>query len=741
LKEVISLNRLKFIPSGIVLLWCVAAGIANAQTPANVTAIGGNGQVICNVCTAFPTMFAQVTDASGNPVPGAIVTWTVTAGLGQLGAGSQTVTDTTGVATNSYFGANLGLINLGPRPFFQNTIVASAGTGSATFYLTQQLPNPFNSSIASIQAYDASISPNFAPAQPLTTGTTLSGQVGASWNPPIKVVVVDSSQLPVPNVAVNIYNLQPATTGPALQCGGANAVNGTVLSDASGLAVCQPVFGGTPGNGQFDVLVGAVQSNAGDPNNVPQAVGGWVGLYLNVTPGAPAGFTLVSGNNQSAQAGTAFASPLVVKVLSSANTPLAGQTVTWSVSPAGAATLAGGASTTTDINGQTTNSVTLSAAASGTVTVTAKVANTSLPPLPFTLTAVPNVVVSSIQIVSGNSQAAIVGTQFGSPLKVQVSTNGSPAGIAVQFSVSPSGAATLSSNTATTASDGTAQVTATAGNTAGPVTVTATAGGSSVSFSLTISPPGPALTATSFYNGADLQPGAIAPCGVAAVIAPGVAPGVQNAILPSSIIGPPPTILGGTQVLVNNVASPLLAMGMNSTGQQQATFQVPCETTPGSSVPITVNVGAGTATVNAAVQTAAPGIFTTLLSDGFNHAVIVRPDGTFATIQNPARKGEQVVAFVTGLGPSSPMVGTGALPQPGVITTPQYSLLVGMAGGGVPLISTQLSPDRVGVWVLTFQIPTGIQTNASGLATFSISVVPSGATTPISSSTTNFPVQ
>ena len=53
----------------------------------------------------------------------------------------------------------------------------------------------------------------------------------------------------------------------------------------------------------------------------------------------------------------------------------------------------------------------------------------------------------------------------------------------------------------------------------------------------------------------------------------------------------------------------------------------------------------------------------------------------------------------------------------------------------------QLTPDRVGVWALTFQIPAGIQTDANGLATFSVSVIPTGSSAPISSATTSIPVQ
>jgi uncharacterized protein (TIGR03437 family) len=413
--------------------------------------------------------------------------------------------------------------------------------------------------------------------------------------------------------------------------------------------------------------------------------------------------------------------------------------VNWSVTPAGAATL-GSASTTTDGNGNASTTVTFASTASGAVKITATLAGSSLTPIVFTLNAIPNLNITGLQIVSGNNQAAIIGSAFPTPLKVQLTaSNGTPSGVPVTFSVSPAGALTLSSTTATTDSTGSAQVTATAGNTAGAATVTATSSGHTATFSLTISPPGPSLNTTSFVNGADLQRGALSPCGIGAVIASGVAPGVQNVILPSSAIGPLPTTLNGTQVLVNGTAAPIAGLGIGPTGQQQVTFQVPCETTTGSSVPFTVNVGAGTASISIPVQAAAPGVFTTLLSDNNLHAVVIRPDGSFATLQNPARRGETVTAYVTGVGPSSPAVATGALPPPGISAIPQYQLVIGLAGGGVPLVSAILSPDRVGVWAINFQIPSGVSTGNS--VPFSISVIPTGASAPISSGTTSIPIQ
>jgi uncharacterized protein (TIGR03437 family) len=158
---------------------------------------------------------------------------------------------------------------------------------------------------------------------------------------------------------------------------------------------------------------------------------------------------------------------------------------------------------------------------------------------------------------------------------------------------------------------------------------------------------------------------------------------------------------------------------------------------PGSSVPVVVNAAGASGSVNIPIQAVSPGIFTQTL-EGVTRAVVIRPEGSFVTSTNPARRGENLTALVTGIGPSIPVVGTNSVAAPGSITAPQGTVVVGMAGRGVPLISAQMSPDQVGVWLVQFTVPADIGT---GNQSFSISVVPTGSSTPISSGSGLIPVQ
>ncbi len=350
---------------------------------------------------------------------------------------------------------------------------------------------------------------------------------------------------------------------------------------------------------------------------------------------------------------------------------------------------------------------------------------------------------SGLQIVSGNNQTALVNAVFALPLVVQVNgSNGQPAAnVGVQFSVT--GPASLSSSTVNTDSNGRAQVSVQGGATAGSVTVTVTVSSFTQTFSLTVMPPGPTLAASNFYNGADFQAGSISPCSIATIIAPGLAPGIQGVVTPGSLFGPLPYLLASDAVSFNGTSAPIFNVA-NVSGQQQITVQVPCEVAPAASVPVTVTVGsAPPATVNVPVLAASPGIFQTTMSDGVLRAVIVRPDGSFVSLANPARRGEVVRAYATGLGVTSPTVGTNATAIPGADAVVQGIVVMGVTntagqGEGVRVSSARIAPDLIGVFEIPFEVPSDAATGNN--VSFSIGVIPAGSSTPIYSATAKIPI-
>jgi len=342
----------------------------------------------------------------------------------------------------------------------------------------------------------------------------------------------------------------------------------------------------------------------------------------------------------------------------------------------------------------------------------------------FTVNA-PTVVISGLNKISGDGQDAAQNTAFTAPLVVQAVSNGAPvAGVPVSFTVT--GSATLSGSSATTNAQGQASVTATAGPTVGPVTVVASAGTFSATFNLTVRPPGPAFTSDSFYNGASLERGSISPCAVATIIAAGLAPGIQGVVTPGQVFGPLPYLLAGDTVKFGDRSAPLFSVA-NVNGQESITVQVPCEITAGQSQ-VTITVGGGSKTGTVTVRSGGPGIFETLMSDNTRRAVLVRPDGSFVDVNNPARRGEIIRLYATGLGQTSALVTTNSVPIPGTDVTIAGSVIVGVNNTGVRVVSARLAPDLIGVAEVAFEVPADAPTGNNIVLSVAVNPVDGSAT-------------
>jgi uncharacterized protein (TIGR03437 family) len=346
------------------------------------------------------------------------------------------------------------------------------------------------------------------------------------------------------------------------------------------------------------------------------------------------------------------------------------------------------------------------------VTVTATAGSFSVP---FTVTI--NNQITNLTLVSGNSQSAAENAAFAAPLVVQVSTStGQSAGAPVQFTVTGgSGTLNPANGSTVTGANGQAQVTVTAGSAAGTLTITATSAAFSVPFTLTVIPPGPSISGASFLNGAGFYASnaaatqtALSPCSIGTL--------VNGAPLSAANLPAQPYMFAASAQQPSNVsisftgsptpAAPILNIANAASGQQLITFQVPCDA-PYASYNVAVSVNGGTATVPAVpVRPAAPGIFEVPYSDGKRRAVLVRPDGSFVSLANPARQGEIVRMYVTGAGPVQPALATDSVPVTGVDSLATGTVIVGVNNAGVHLILTRASPNLIGVYEISFQVPT-----------------------------------
>jgi uncharacterized protein (TIGR03437 family) len=645
---------------------------------AGIKIVSGNGQALPEQFPTTQPLTVLVTDANGNPAANVPVKFEITQGTGTLlGGTSGTVnTDNNGIAAAPFLASSTG-----GASFVQTTINASTSAGSVNFTLTttlNTLPNggPAAPPVVILLAPDFATNPQ----------RLIKGGAGQIIPGGVKAQVVASSGpqagQPIPNIGITLGPIagDDPTKVPSATC--ANQA----LSDASGIASCDVLLGNVQGIGQVNVNVGGLV-------NAPP-------ILVQITTGAPSKLTKVSGDAQSGRQNQTLPQALRIHLTDASGNSLPNIPLTWTVTQ-GSATLSA-TSATTDASGNGSATVTLgSTLGAVSIKVTAG-SGTSAPTATFTATVANSI--GGVALVSGNNQSAVTGASFAQQLVVLVTdTNGQPlAGVPVSFTVS-SGSASVSQASVTTDSAGHAAVTATAGANAGPIVISAAAGSSSASFALTSRLPGPAVTASSFANAASGAAG-LTPCGIAIASAPGLVPGTQGTVLANNFVGPLPTTLGGVSLTVNGVAAPIFWVTSGAVA-----FQTPCETQPGTaSVVFTVN-GSSTSVSGVPVAALQPGIFE-YVQNGRRYAVLLHDNGSPVTPDNPARRGEALKMFATGLGSITTATATGRAGVGG--QTVDAPVTVGVNNAGVRVISTEYLPGEVGIYVVTFEVPADTQPGA-----------------------------
>lgn len=834
-------NMRTLLFSGLMVA-SVGAHLMSAQTSAvaSLTVQSGNGQVLCLLlsCTlqAWQPISVLATDVHGNPVAGATVTWTVTGGQIDLGS-TTSVTGLNGIATQTLtLPPGTSIFEFGSTDYLVATIQASSNNSSVTFTETDSLLS------ATSQTTGVQVSTPTFGGQALST-VTFNANAGSTLTTPIQVQVTGLNGLSlsdtVPNVSVRIVNEQSSPTLTCASQGGypyPGADPGSVLTNSQGIADCYPVFTGS-GSGTFYLIVGGVAASdittAYYLETFPVPPAG--GYPFTSVPGTPAVFQIVSGNNQVGSIGQQL-NPLVAKLIDAAGNPVQGQTVIWTVVPAGAVALTNG-NTVTDNNGEVSQTVTLDLLASAGCTITValqsnpsisatfqetvqgtltamnkisgdrqtaqvatafaaplvvQVVNASGPvqnyPVQFqasgvilsattagtnangyasvnatagtiagtatvkavagALTQTFNLTITTtptgptpngLVIVSGSNQSAQLGAEFSQPLVVQVNSSSGPvSGYTVNFSTS--GPVTISTTSGTTNSSGQVSVNATAGSASGSATVTASISGYQATFNLTVAPLGPQITASSFLNAASRQVGALSPCSLAIISAPGLTPDGTADYTLAPITGRYPKTVNHLTVTFGGIPAPIASVAMGATNPE-ITLQVPCEVVPASSVPVVVNVnGGGTATANIPISAVSPGIFQQVMSDGVSRAVAVRSDGTFADIggtdsydpDNPVRLNEVVRFYVTGLGVTLPVSVTDTLEDPNsyiynVQNNVIGTLQAGFPGTGILLqnVTAHQAPGLIGVYEVQAAVPLNAPTNNN--VPFYIAITPAGS--------------
>ena len=210
-----------------------------AGAPATVQIKQGNNQTGNPGQTLPLALLVHVTDSGGNTVTGAAVTWQVlTAGAVTL-SNVVSVTDSNGNASAL---ATLGTIGGAAQ------VMATAGTASATFNLTINIP--------------------FTGILKLS-GDQQSAQIDTAFASPLTVAVVNSAGSGVAGVQVNFQ----------VTSGAATLTPSSAITDSTGQASTTVTAGGTPGT----ITVSATSSSFS------------VSFTLTAQPKGPANISIVNG--------------------------------------------------------------------------------------------------------------------------------------------------------------------------------------------------------------------------------------------------------------------------------------------------------------------------------------------------------------------------------------------------------------------------------------------------------------
>ena len=208
-------------------------------------------------------------------------------------------------------------------------------------------------------------------------------------------------------------------------------------------------------------------------------------------------------------------------------------------------------------------------------------------------------------------------------------------------------------------------------------------------------------TITAVVNGASFKGGGIVPGEIAVVFGTNLtaSTGVNTA---SSV--PLPTQFLNVSVAVNDPLVPILAVA-NVNGQQQINFQVPWELANGLNATVAVtNNGSTGASITVPVLAAQPGIFN-YSAAGETFGAILHADFQLADTGHPAKPGETVLMYCTGLGAvkSPPADGTPGRGQP-TMTMPTVTV-----GGTRAVVSfSGLAPGFVGLYQVNVEVPAGL---------------------------------
>lgn len=170
------------------------------------------------------------------------------------------------------------------------------------------------------------------------------------------------------------------------------------------------------------------------------------------------------------------------------------------------------------------------------------------------------------------------------------------------------------------------------------------------------------------------------------------------------------TTLGGVQVLINGTAVPIF-----SVTPTQVSAMVPYGISGATASVVVSNAGKLSNTVTVPVAATSPGIFT-MTSDGLGSGAVLHADYSLVSSTNPARHGETVQVFLTGLGAVNPAVAAGTAAPTNPLSFVTGPVAVYISGLPATITYQGLAPSLTALYQLNFTIPMAASAGSVPLA-------------------------
>lgn len=213
-------------------------------------------------------------------------------------------------------------------------------------------------------------------------------------------------------------------------------------------------------------------------------------------------------------------------------------------------------------------------------------------------------------------------------------------------------------------------------------------------------PPPPKFTTDSVVHGASFLKGSFAPNTFISIFGENLSWSTLSVKAGSLNANTLPTSLGGVQVLIGPTLGFLVFV---SPGQINALID--SRLTPGT-YPLRVlrDSLAGPSVATVTIAETAPGLFA--IGDG--EPVVTRPDGSLVSAESPARPGEIIILWATGLGSTLPSTRPGELPRGAAPLNPKTPFQVLLNGVPIPnghVLYAGVAPGFAGLYQINILLP------------------------------------